>query len=162
MQAGTYRWFVSVSFSFSLFLSCFLQKSNRDPRLEKILKKAAMVDNTVIITTLNQAWAEPNSIFDIFLESFRTGNGTGQLLDHLVVVSLDSKALNHCLSTHPHCYALNTSGLDFSGKEAYFMTSSYLEMMWIRIRLLSDVLAMGYNFVFTVCSFTFNGYYIIM
>lgn len=125
------------------------QKSNRDPRLEKILKKAAMVDNTVIITTLNQAWAEPNSIFDIFLESFRTGNGTGKLLDHLVVVSLDSKALNHCLSTHPHCYALNTSGLDFSGKEAYFMTSGYLEMMWIRIRLLSDVLAMGYNFVFT-------------
>lgn len=141
---------------FFLFFFCpfLLQKSSNDPSLEKVLKRAAMGDNTVIITTLNQAWAEPNSIFDIFLDSFRTGNGTGKLLDHLVVVALDSKALDHCLSTHPHCYALNTSGLDFSGKEAYFMTSSYLEMMWIRIRLLSDVLAMGYNFVFTVCSFS--------
>lgn len=150
MRAGTHKWFVSVFF-FGPFL---LQKSSNDSSLEKILKRASMGDNTVIITTLNQAWAEPNSIFDIFLESFRTGNGTGKLLDHLVVVVLDSKALDHCLSTHPHCYALNTSGLDFSGKEAYFMTSSYLEMMWIRIRLLSDVLAMGYNFVFTVRSFS--------
>ncbi|XP_018479486.2 uncharacterized protein LOC108850453 [Raphanus sativus] len=39
-----------------------------------ILENATMKNNTVIITTLNQAWAEPNSLFDLFLESFRIGH----------------------------------------------------------------------------------------
>ena len=34
-----------------------------------------MEDKTVIITTLNEAWAAPNTVIDLFLESFRTGQG---------------------------------------------------------------------------------------
>ncbi|KAL6556516.1 hypothetical protein OROGR_005804 [Orobanche gracilis] len=137
--------------------------SENDPKevgigLKEVLKRAAMSDKTVIITTLNEAWIEPNSIFDLFLESFRIGNRTHRLLKHLVVVSLDQRAFDHCLKTQQteqlHCYFLTTSrGIDFSG-EAQFMSPDYLEMMWTRIDFLATVLDMGYSFVFTGVSIT--------
>lgn len=108
-----------------------------------------MEDGTVILTTLNDAWAEPESLLDLFLKSFENGNGTQKLLKHLVIVSLDQKAYSRCLAVHPHCYQLNTEGINFS-KEAYFMTSDYLKMMWRRIEFLTIVLEMGFSFVFTV------------
>ncbi|OWM62691.1 uncharacterized protein At4g15970-like [Punica granatum] len=121
----------------------------RNVSLDVVLKSAAMEDNrTVILTTLNDAWAEPGSVFDLFLESFRVGNGTRKLLDHLVVVALDKKAYDRCLAVHRHCFALTTKGMDFSG-EADFMSADYLEMMWRRINFLRVVLKKGYNFVFT-------------
>ncbi|KAG2315059.1 hypothetical protein Bca52824_018181 [Brassica carinata] len=47
--------------------------------LEGILKEASMKDKkTVIVTLMNQAWAEPNSTFD-------AGNGTDKLLPHIVI-----------------------------------------------------------------------------
>ncbi|KAL6549727.1 hypothetical protein OROMI_020215 [Orobanche minor] len=118
--------------------------------LEDTLRKAAMKDNKiVIITTLNAAWTEPNSIFDLFIESFKIGNGTEKLLKHVVVAALDQKAYSRCLQVpHLHCYALTTDEVDFSG-EAFFMTEDYLKMMWRRIDFLRTVLEMGYNFVFT-------------
>ncbi|KAK6129841.1 hypothetical protein DH2020_036427 [Rehmannia glutinosa] len=103
---------------------------------------------TVILTTLNAAWTEPNSIFDLFLESFRVGNQTKELLKHLVVVALDQKAYSRCLDVHPNCFALTTDDVDFSGL-AFFMSGDYLKMMWTRIDFLRLVLEMGYNFVFT-------------
>ncbi|KAL0407908.1 UNVERIFIED_CONTAM: hypothetical protein Sradi_1725200 [Sesamum radiatum] len=49
-------------------------------KLKRTLKRAVMKDqNTVIITTINAAWTEPNSIFDLFMESFRIGNQTQSL-----------------------------------------------------------------------------------
>ncbi|PKI54861.1 hypothetical protein CRG98_024744 [Punica granatum] len=117
-------------------------------KLEKVLKAAAMKDGTVILTTLNEAWAVPGSIFDLFLESFRIGDDTRRLLKHLVVIALDMKAFQRCLAVHSHCFALVTEGVDFSS-EAYFMTADYLKMMWRRIDFLSTVLDMEYNFVFT-------------
>ncbi|KAK6158655.1 hypothetical protein DH2020_005969 [Rehmannia glutinosa] len=123
--------------------------ANEENKLLDTLRKAAMMDNkTVIITTLNAAWTEPNSIFDLFLESFRIGIGTQHLLKHVLVVSLDQKAYSRCLQENLHCYALTTEGVDFSG-EAYFMTEDYLKMMWRRIDFLRIVLDMGYDFVFT-------------
>ncbi|KAK1417827.1 hypothetical protein QVD17_26961 [Tagetes erecta] len=116
--------------------------------LKTILKKAAMSNNTVIITTLNDAWAEPNSMFDLLLDSFRIGNQTARFLKHLVVVTLDQKAYARCLKLHPHCYDLRTNGIDFS-EEAYFMAPDYLKMMWRRIDFLRSVLDLGYSFVFT-------------
>ncbi|KAL3534875.1 hypothetical protein ACH5RR_003336 [Cinchona calisaya] len=116
--------------------------------LKRVLKKAAMVDKTVIITTLNEAWAASNSIFDLFLNSFKIGNQTEELLNHLLVVALDQKAHAQCLKSHPYCYTLRTDGIDFSG-EAYFMTADYLKMMWRRIEFLQTILEMGYNFIFT-------------
>lgn len=108
-----------------------------------------MEDKTVIITTLNAAWTAPNSIFDLFLESFRIGNNTNSLLNHVLVVALDQTAYSRCLEIHSHCYALITNGVDFSG-EAHFMSDDYLKMMWRRIDFLRIVLQMGYNFIFTV------------
>ncbi|WOL09771.1 hypothetical protein Cni_G18524 [Canna indica] len=58
-------------------------KESEDVRLEKVLKEAAMENKTVILTTLNAAWASPGSIIDIFIEGFRIGDGTRILLDHL-------------------------------------------------------------------------------
>ncbi|KAK4750969.1 hypothetical protein SAY87_004451 [Trapa incisa] len=117
--------------------------------LEEVLKAAAMEDNkTVILTTLNDAWAEPGSLFDLFLESFRIGDGTLELLDHLVVVALDKKAFERCLNVHRHCFALTSVGMNFS-EEAHFMSADYLEMMWRRMEFLGEVLKKGYGFVFT-------------
>lgn len=122
---------------------------NGEDELEKVLKRAATQNKTVIITTLNSAWIAPNSIFDLFLESFKVGNETKGLLNHMVVVALDRNAYNFCMKLHPHCYALTTHGVDFS-REAYFMTADYLKMMWRRIDFLRTVLDLGYSFVFTV------------
>ncbi|KAL0737157.1 hypothetical protein Bca4012_013367 [Brassica carinata] len=116
--------------------------------LRKILENAANENNTVIITTLNQAWAEPKSIFDLFLESFRIGQGTQKLLKHVVVVCLDPKAFERCSKAHSNCYYLETTSTDFSGDKAY-NTPDYVNMMWRRIELLIQVLEMGFNFIFT-------------
>ncbi|XP_040997570.1 uncharacterized protein At4g15970-like [Juglans microcarpa x Juglans regia] len=107
-----------------------------------------MEDGTVILTTLNEAWAEPNSMFDIFLESFRIGNGTQRLLNHLVIICMDQKAYARCLALNFHCYHPDSKGVNYMS-EAVFMTKTYLEMMWARIDLFASILEMGYNFVFT-------------
>lgn len=120
-----------------------------DIALRKILENASNDNNTVIITTLNQAWAEPKSIFDLFLESFRIGQGTQKLLKHVVVVCLDPKAFERCTQLHSNCYYLKTTNTDFSGDKAY-NTPDYVNMMWRRIELLIQVLEMGFNFIFTV------------
>lgn len=122
----------------------------RNVALDHVLRKAVMEDKkTVVLTTLNAAWSDGGSIFDLFLESFRIGNNTRGLLNHLVVVSLDDKAYSQCLRVHPHCFDLTTHGIDFSA-EADFMSSEYLRMMWRRIEFLRQVLLKGYDFIFTV------------
>ena len=128
-------------------------QQNEETKLERVLREAAMVNKTVIITTVNSAWMMPNSIFDLFLESFRVGNQTQVLLNHLIVVAFDQEAQNRCLELHSHCYALRTEGVDFSSK-VDFMSAEYLKMMWSRIGFLHTVLKKGYSFIFTVISFT--------
>lgn len=123
--------------------------------LDQVLKRAAMPDRTVIVTTLNEAWIETDSIFDLFLKSFSVGNQTLELLKHLVVVALDKKAFDYCLTQHLNCYSLTTKDIDLSG-EADFMSPVYLKMMWRRIDFLRRILEMGYNFVFTVPPITFK------
>lgn len=133
----------------SPFSAANSQGHNVDPlSLDTILRNASMKDKTIIVTTLNDAWAEPNSIFDLFLESFRIGNNTKRLLKHLVVICLDQKAYARCLVLHPHCYQLYTQGANFTS-EAAFMSSDYLHMMWRRIQFLTSILERGYSFVFT-------------
>ena len=65
-------------------------QSSEDVELEKILRKASMPDNTVIITTLNRAWATPNSMIDLFLESFRIGERISRFLAY------DSMPVHSC------------------------------------------------------------------
>ncbi|KAI3947350.1 hypothetical protein MKW92_015439 [Papaver armeniacum] len=122
--------------------------NNEQLKLERVLKAASMEDKTVILTTLNEAWAAPNSILDLFLESFKIGENTKHLLSHLVIIALDQKAYERCLQLHPHCYALNVEGVDFT-VEAYFMSEDYLKMVWSKIGIQGSVLEMGYNFLFT-------------
>ncbi|KAK9678307.1 hypothetical protein RND81_11G202600 [Saponaria officinalis] len=137
----------AVDFVFPLKNTVFSQ-DNEEYRLEQVLKNAATRDKTVIITTLNEAWAAPRSIIDLFLESFRIGLHTQALLNHLVIVTLDDRAYRRCLTLHQHCVVLVTDGVDFS-KEANFMKPDYLQMMWKRIDFLRRVLEMGYSFVFS-------------
>ncbi|KAJ7571359.1 hypothetical protein O6H91_01G160800 [Diphasiastrum complanatum] len=85
---------------------------------------------------------------ELFLESFRLGEGTRSFLDHLVIVALDQVAYDTCISIHKHCFTLKTEGVDFSG-EKFFMTDDYLKMMWRRVDLLRVVLQFGYDFVFS-------------
>lgn len=84
--------------------------------LGKILAKTANANRTLIVTALNWAWAEPGTMIDLFLRSFRMGEGTEELLQNLLIVALDAKAYNRCLEIHPHCYSLKTRRVDFSGR----------------------------------------------
>ncbi|GAA0163835.1 hypothetical protein LIER_19609 [Lithospermum erythrorhizon] len=121
---------------------------NPEMKLKKILRKAAMPDETVIVTTINAAWTTPGSIFDLFMESFRIGIHTKQLLKHMIIIALDETAYARCKEVHPYCYVLTTKGLNFTG-EAAFMSADYLALMWRRVEFLRLVLQMGYNFIFT-------------
>ncbi|KAG6528012.1 hypothetical protein ZIOFF_010149 [Zingiber officinale] len=132
-----------------------LKQEKNDVKLEKVLKEAAMENKTVILTTLNAAWASPGSIIDLFFQSFRTRDGTRRLLDHLVIIALDKKAYIRCISLHTHCFALYTEGMDFSDEKIY-MTAGYLSMMWRRIEFLRVILEMGYNFIFSFTNLKYS------
>ncbi|KAH8946064.1 hypothetical protein BDL97_12G073500 [Sphagnum fallax] len=134
-----------------------LQEEVEDSKvLEEMLAKASMqqpaggINNkTVIITSLNQAWAANNSMIDLFLESFRNGEGTQHLLNHLIIVALDQKAYKRCMELHQFCYKLKTQGVDFSAEQA-FMTTDYVKMVWKRFEYLGRVLSLGYSFIFSI------------
>ncbi|KAG5378443.1 hypothetical protein IGI04_026285 [Brassica rapa subsp. trilocularis] len=53
--------------------------------LERILREASTAEKTVIVTMMNQAYADLNSTFDVFLEGFQVGDGTEKLLRHVLV-----------------------------------------------------------------------------
>ncbi|KAG6529432.1 hypothetical protein ZIOFF_011630 [Zingiber officinale] len=142
-RSATYFW-----------LGLYGQEKN-DVKLEKVLKEAAMENKTLILTTLNAAWASPGSIIDLFFQSFRTRYGTRRLMDHLVIIALDKKAYIRCISLHTHCFALYTEGMDFSDEKIY-MTAGYLSMMWRRIEFLRVILEMGYNFIFSFTNLKYS------
>ena len=58
--------------------------------LAELLPKVATDDGTVIITSVNEAFARPNSLLDLFRESFRAGEGIEHLLDHVLVAAAHS------------------------------------------------------------------------
>ncbi|CAN1180303.1 Uncharacterized protein At4g15970 [Linum perenne] len=133
-----------------------LNPVKNDPELIKVLERASMSSEeqpttsrgTVIITAVNEAWTKSNSLLHIFLESFRFGNGTQELIKHLVIVTMDQKAHENCIEVHPHCYALTTPDVEFGGASSY-MSDVYLLMMWRRLEFFGFVLDLGYDFVFT-------------
>ncbi|CAN1266707.1 Uncharacterized protein At4g15970 [Linum perenne] len=96
------------------------------------------------------ALARPGSMLDLFLESFWIGNGTQELLRHLVIVSLDDKAHERCQAVHPHCYKMSPKGLisNLTG-DALFMTQEYLAVVWRKIELVASVLQLGYDLILT-------------
>ncbi|XP_010691066.1 uncharacterized protein At4g15970 isoform X2 [Beta vulgaris subsp. vulgaris] len=117
--------------------------------LRKVLEAASTKDKTVILTTLNEAWTKPDSLFDLFLKSFRTGNNTAPLLNHLVVIAVDEKAYLRCQKLVTHCYFHKTKQSSEMAHEARFMSPIYMDMMWERLAFLQTILSLGYNFLFT-------------
>lgn len=128
-----------------LRFSNYTQGWRKTSDLEKILRQTAMPNATVIITTLNEAWAAPNSMIDLFLQ----GLNTTRLLKHLLIVTLDDMSYERCLNIHSHCFQLKTEGSDFSSSEKLYMTPDFLTMMWTRIDFLRQVLEKGFSFIFS-------------
>ncbi|KAI3857133.1 hypothetical protein MKW98_010547 [Papaver atlanticum] len=136
-----------ISNPFNFYYSIQLAFNDEQVKLERLLKAATMKDKTVILTTLNEAWAAPapNSILDLFLESFKIGENTKYLLNHCN----GPESISALFRSAPRCYALKVEGVDFT-VEAYFMKGNYLKMVWSKIDIQKSALEIGYNFVFTI------------
>lgn len=130
----------------------FIKQTSDDQHLQDMLRKVALDDNTIIMTSVNEAWAAQNSLLDSFFESFRVGEGTEQFLKHIFVVALDAKAYERCKSLHPYCYFLKQNGLDLSEAQSY-MKNVYLDLVWSKLKLQQRILELGYNLLFTVIYF---------
>nr|CAB3475260.1 unnamed protein product [Digitaria exilis] len=121
-----------------------------EAEFEQMLRRAAMEDRTVIMTSVNEAWAAPGSLLDSFLESFTVGENVSHFVKHIVVVAMDERAFRRCRAVHPHCHLLRPEkqGLDLSGAKSY-MTKDYLDLVWSKLRLQQRILELGYNLLFT-------------
>uniref|UniRef100_M8BAS4 Nucleotide-diphospho-sugar transferase domain-containing protein n=1 Tax=Aegilops tauschii TaxID=37682 RepID=M8BAS4_AEGTA len=116
--------------------------------LAELLPKVAMDDGTVIITTVNEAWARLGSLLDLFLGSFRDGEGIAHLLNHTHIVAADPGAMALCQAVHPHCYLHEVTSANVSSANR-FMTKSYLELIWARLEVPQRILQLGYNYLST-------------
>ncbi|CAL4953002.1 unnamed protein product [Urochloa decumbens] len=117
--------------------------------LAELLPRVGTDDGTVIITSVNEAFARPGSLLDVFRESFRVGEGIEHLLGHVLVVAVDGMAFAHCKTVHPHCYLLEVrSSMNLSSANK-FMSDAYVELVWTKLSLQQRVLELGYNFLFT-------------
>jgi hypothetical protein len=135
---------------FVLFQAGASGSDDDDAGFARMLRRAAMEDRTVIMTSVNEAWAAPGSLLDSFLESFRVGENVSHLAKHVVVVAMDDGAFRRCQAVHPHCHLLRPekAGLDLSGAKSY-MTKDYLDLVWSKLKLQQRVLELGYNLLFT-------------
>ena len=112
-----------------------------------------MSDRTVILTVLDEAWARPGSVLDLFLESFQVGIGTKHFLNHLLIFTTDDQAYQYCKTMHPHCFPLPTRKAVPAGKPLTHPDRSKFDR--IIVSFLRQVNDLGYNFLFTVNSFFF-------
>ncbi|KAK3148766.1 hypothetical protein QOZ80_3AG0208370 [Eleusine coracana subsp. coracana] len=113
-----------------------------------VARAASPDDRTVIITCVNQAWAAPGSLLDLFLESFVIGDGIAHLVDHVLIVAMDPTAMARCAAVHRHCYLYTMPGVDFTSAK-FFLSKDYLDLVWSKLKLQRRVLQLGYNFLFT-------------
>ncbi|MCD7468679.1 hypothetical protein HAX54_007076 [Datura stramonium] len=117
--------------------------------LERALGGASTENKTVIITVVNKAYVEGDKpMLDLFLDGFWHGEGTRELVNHLLIVAIDQTSYERCKFLKLHCFKLETDGVDFGG-EKLFMSEDFIKMMWRRTLFLGDVLKRGYNFIFT-------------
>ncbi|XP_003567411.3 uncharacterized protein At4g15970 [Brachypodium distachyon] len=123
-------------------------KEEMFPGLARLLARVAMEDRTVIITSVNEAWARNGSLLDLYRQSFKNGEDTEHLLNHVLVVALDPAGFRHCNIVHPHCYLLGATNDNFTSA-AQFMSKEYLDLVWTKLSLQRRVLELGYNFLFT-------------
>uniref|UniRef100_A0ACD5V1Q9 Uncharacterized protein n=1 Tax=Avena sativa TaxID=4498 RepID=A0ACD5V1Q9_AVESA len=114
--------------------------------LAAAVSRAATDDRTVIITCVNQAWAAPGSLLDLFLESFRIGDGSARLLPHVLVVAMDPASHARCLAVHHHCYHYAIPG---TTSDKFFGPEEWMDLVWSKLKLQRRVLELGYGFLFT-------------
>lgn len=118
--------------------------------LEAALAATSTANKTLIIAMVNKAYVEGDKpMLDMFLDSFWLGEDTRDLVNHLLLVTVDQTSFERCNFLRLHCYKLETDGVAFDGEEVY-MSDDFIKMMWRRTLFLSDVLKRGYNFIFTV------------
>ncbi|KAF3327698.1 Nucleotide-diphospho-sugar transferase [Carex littledalei] len=123
-------------------------QESQDDNFAMMIQKAATDDKMVILTEVNEAFAAPNSMLDLFLESFNNGDNIAYLLDHLIIVAMDQKAFEKCESVHRHCYLHKHLGSDLSSEKEY-LSKDYLDLVWSKVRLWQFILEQGYSFLFT-------------
>uniref|UniRef100_A0ACD5UUB2 Uncharacterized protein n=1 Tax=Avena sativa TaxID=4498 RepID=A0ACD5UUB2_AVESA len=114
--------------------------------LAAAVSRAAMDDRTVIITCVNKDWATPGSLLDLFLESFRIGDGSARLLPHVLVVAMDQASQARCLAVHHHCYHYTIPGIT---SDKFFGPEEWMDLVWSKLKLQRRVLELGYGFLFT-------------
>ncbi|KAJ4846443.1 hypothetical protein Tsubulata_036219 [Turnera subulata] len=117
--------------------------------LEEALAEASMANKTLIIAIVNKAYVEGDkSMLDMFLDSFWVGEDTRDLVNHLLLVTVDQTSFDRCKFLRLHCYKLETDGVEFDGEKLY-MSDDFIKMMWRRTLFLGEILKRGYNFIFT-------------
>lgn len=118
------------------------------------MAEASTRDKTVILAVVNKAYVEGDKpMLDVFLDGFWVGEGTRQLVKHLLIVAMDQTSYERCEFLRLHCYKLETQGVDFGGEKLY-MSEDFIKMMWRRTLFLGEVLTRGYSFIFTVSFLT--------
>ncbi|KAJ1286851.1 hypothetical protein BS78_03G383800 [Paspalum vaginatum] len=118
------------------------------PGLAELLPRVATEDRTVIFSSVTELWTRPNSLLGIFLDGFRNGEDTAQLLEHLLVVAVDAGGFDGCKAVHPHCYLLEVKNMDMSNARS-FGSREYMELVWLKLSFQQRILELGYNFLYT-------------
>ncbi|KAL5057231.1 hypothetical protein RYX36_028835, partial [Vicia faba] len=118
--------------------------------LIQVLKKATMQDRTVILTMVDESHARPGSMLEVFLQSFKYGQGTQRFLNHLVIITMDLQAFQYCRLLHPYCIHPSTFQPYFSTKRPSVTTPDHSVLFnWRRNHVLMQVIELGYNIIFT-------------
>ncbi|KAK7311358.1 hypothetical protein RJT34_09447 [Clitoria ternatea] len=116
----------------------------------RVLRRTTMPDRTVILTMVDETLASPGSLLEILLQSFKNGEGTQRLLNHLMIITMDPQAFEYCSSLHPHCIHPSTFPRSFATKtQSNNATPNYNIFTWTRNDVLLEVLRFGYSIIFT-------------
>ena len=111
-----------------------------------------MPDRTVILTMVDESMASPGSLLEILLQSFKSGEGTQRLVNHLVIITMDLQAFEYCRSLHPYCIHPSIFPHQFATTktQSSMRTPAYKLFTWTRRDVLFEVIRLGYNIIFTV------------
>jgi hypothetical protein len=130
------------------FLYC--QYPSEQQELIQVLRRATMPDRTVILTMVDESHAKPGSMLEVLLQSFKTGQGTQRLLNHLVIITMDPQAFKYCRSLHTHCIHPSTFEHYFATKRQSLQIPDHNVFSWRRNNVLIEVIELGYSIIFPV------------
>ncbi|KAG4930869.1 hypothetical protein AAZX31_17G172900 [Glycine max] len=123
---------------------------SKNQELDDVLRRAIMPDRSVILTMVNKSMASPGSILDILLQSFKSGDGTQRLLNHMVIITMDPHAFEYCRSLHPYCIHPSIFPHHFVTKRGSIITTPDQNLFtWTRNDVLFEVIQLGYSIIFT-------------